>query len=205
MLFETGKPGMLPGLLLALELSGQNDEDLARRLRDHEPRAMSELYDRFGRLVYSVVLNIVRDTGIAEDLVQETFLRAWTRIRAFDVARGALGPWLLTIARHRAIDYIRSFQSRIERTSVEFDPADHPQLFNDMERDLLNDQHARLLKKALSNLSENQRKVIELAYYEGLSQTEMAEKLGEPLGTIKTWTRTALRDLRARMAGGVAV
>jgi RNA polymerase sigma-70 factor (ECF subfamily) len=195
---------MLPGLLLAVEISGENDEDLARRLRDREPRAMTELYDRFGRLAYSVILNIVRDSAIAEDLVQETFLRAWTRIRAFDAARGALGPWLLAIARNRAIDYVRSLQSRIERTSVEFDPADHPQLFNDMERGILNDQHAKLLKKALANLSENQRKVIELAYYEGLSQTEMAEKLGEPLGTIKTWTRTALRELRARMAAGVA-
>jgi len=195
---------MLPGVLLAIQLSGENDEDLARRLRDREPRAMTEFYDRFGRLAWSVILNIVRDSAIAEDLVQETFLRAWTRIRGFDAARGALGPWLLAIARNRAIDYVRSFQSRIERTSVEFDPADHPQLFNDMERDILNDQHAKLLKKALSNLSENQRKVIELAYYEGLSQTEMAEKLGEPLGTIKTWTRTALRELRARMGAGVS-
>ena len=195
---------MLPGLLLAVEISGENDEDLARRLRDREPRAMTELYDRLGRLAYSVILNIVRNSAIAEDLVQETFLRAWIRIRAFDAARGALGPWLLAIARNRAIDYLRSSQSRIERTSVEFDPADHPQLFNDMERDILNDQHAKLLKKALANLSENQRKVIELAYYEGLSQTEMAEKLSEPLGTIKTWTRTALRELRARMAAGVA-
>jgi len=195
---------MLPGLLLAVEISGENDEDLARRLRDREPRAMTELYDRLGRLAYSVILNIVRNSAIAEDLVQETFLRAWIRIRAFDAARGALGPWLLAIARNRAIDYVRSSQSRIERTSVEFDPADHPQLFNDMERDILNDQHAKLLKKALANLSENQRKVIELAYYEGLSQTEMAEKLSEPLGTIKTWTRTALRELRASMAAGVA-
>ena len=195
---------MLPGLLLAVAISGENDEDLARRLRDREPRAMTELYDRFGRLAYSVILNIVRDSAIAEDLVQETFLRAWTRIRAFDAARGALGPWLLAIARNRAIDYVRSLQSRIERNSVEFDPADHPWLFNDMERDILNDQHAKLLKKALANLSENQRKVIELAYYEGLSQTEMAKKLGEPLGTIKTLTRTALRELRARMAAGVA-
>jgi RNA polymerase sigma-70 factor (ECF subfamily) len=195
---------MLPGLLLAVDISGKNDEDLARRLRDRESRAMTELYDRFGRLAYSLILNIVRDSAIAEDLVQETFLRAWTRIRAFDAARGALGPWLLAIARNRAIDYVRSLQSRMERTSVEFDPADHPWLFNDMERDILNDQHAKLLKKALANLSENQRKVIELAYYEGLSQTEMAEKLGEPLGTIKTWTRTALRELRARMAAGVA-
>ncbi|HWD98767.1 MAG TPA: sigma-70 family RNA polymerase sigma factor [Bryobacteraceae bacterium] len=195
----------LPGLLLALELSGENDEDLAHRLSGREPRAMAEIYDRFGKLVYSVTLNIVREAAVAEDLVQETFLRVWTRIRAFDPARGALGPWLLAIARNHAIDYVRSARSRVGRTSIEFDAADHPQLFNDMERDLLNSQHAKLLKKAMSELSENQRKVIELAYYEGLSQTEMAEKVSEPLGTVETWTRTALRQLRARITAGVSV
>jgi RNA polymerase sigma-70 factor (ECF subfamily) len=195
----------LPGLLLALELSGENDEDLARRLCARDPHAMAELYDRFGKLAYSVTLHIVRNAALAEDLVQETFLRAWTRVRAFDAARGALGPWLLAIARNHAIDYVRSARSRADRASVEFDAADHPHLFNDMERDLLNRENAKLLKKELSNLSDNQRRVIELAYFEGLSQTEMAEKLGEPLGTIKTWTRTALRQLRVRITAGASV
>ncbi len=193
---------ILPALLLALELTGHNDEDLARRLQNREPRAMAELYDRFGRLAYSVTLAIVRDPAATEDLVQETFLRAWSRIRAFDAARGALGAWIIAIARNRAIDYLRSMQKRIEANSLGFDPADHPRLFNDTERNLLNAEHARLLQSALAGLSENQRRVIELAYYEGLSQTEMAEKLGQPLGTIKTWTRTALQQLRAALTAG---
>ncbi len=90
---------MLPGLILALELSGHHDEELARRLQRRDPDAMKDLYDRFGRLAYSVVLAIVRDSAIAEDLVQETFLRVWNRIQGFEPGRGALGPWLLAIAR----------------------------------------------------------------------------------------------------------
>ena len=195
---------LIPGLILALELSGENDEELARRLQRREPQAMADLYDRFGRLAYSVILSIVRDASLAEDLVQETFLRVWNRASAFEAGRGALGPWLLTIARNRAIDHIRSVGSRIQRNSFEFDAREHPSLFVDMERDSRHTDHGRVIRKALSNLSENQRQVIELAYYEGLSQTEMAERMGQPLGTIKTWVRSALKQLRTELGQEVA-
>lgn len=187
------------GILLALEMSGQHDEELAKRLQQRDPQAMADLYDRFGRLVYSVILAIVRDAGVAEDLVQETFLRVWNRMNAFEAGKGALGPWLLAIARNRAIDYIRSVQSRMQRNTYEFDAREHPSLFVDMEKDVLNSDSARSIRKALEKLTENQRKVIELAYYEGLSQTEMAERMGQPLGTVKTWVRTALQLLREDM------
>lgn len=187
------------GILLALEMSGQHDEELAKRLQQRDPQAMADLYDRFGRLVYSVILAIVRDAGVAEDLVQETFLRVWNRMNAFEAGKGALGPWLLAIARNRAIDYIRSVQSRMQRNTYEFDAREHPSLFVDMEKDVLNSDSARAIRKALEKLTENQRKVIELAYYEGLSQTEMAERMGQPLGTVKTWVRTALQLLREDM------
>ncbi len=186
----------IPGLFLALDLSGEHDEELARRLQRREPDAMGDLYDRFGRLAYSVILSIVRDAGIAEDLVQETFLRVWNRAQGFEAGRGALGPWLLAIARNRAIDYIRSVSSRMDRNSYEFDAREHPSLFVDMEREVFNTDHARIIKTAIAKLSANQQKVIELAYYEGLSQTEMAERMGQPLGTVKTWVRTALQSLR---------
>jgi RNA polymerase sigma-70 factor (ECF subfamily) len=192
-------PGLMPGLMLALELSGENDEALARRLQQKEPQAMADLYDRFGRLAYSVILSVVRDPSIAEDLVQETFLRVWNRAHAFEPGRGALGPWLLTIARNRAIDHIRSAGSRMQRNSFEFDAREHPSLFVDMERDVFNTDHARVIRKAIAKLNENQQKVIELAYYEGLSQTEMAERMGQPLGTIKTWVRSALKVLRGEL------
>jgi RNA polymerase sigma-70 factor (ECF subfamily) len=193
-----------PGLLLALELTGQNDEDLVRRLQRREQRAMGELYDRFGKLAYSVIVAIVRDGAVAEDLVQETFLRVWNRIHVFEAARGALGPWLLAIARNRAIDHIRSLSARMDRNAYELDVREHPSLFFDMERDVLNTDHARIIQKAIAKLSASQQQVIQLAYYEGLSQTEMAERMGEPLGTVKTWVRTALRHLREELGQTVA-
>jgi RNA polymerase sigma-70 factor (ECF subfamily) len=193
----------IPGLFLALELSGEHDEDLARRLQQRDARAMGDLYDRYGRLTYSVIVSIVRDTATAEDLVQETFLRVWNRIQAFEAGRGALGPWLLAIARNRAIDHVRSMRARMDRNSFEFDAREHPSLFVDMEREVVNTDHARIIKVAIAKLNENQRKVIELAYYEGLSQTEMAERMGQPLGTVKTWVRTALKSLREELGQAV--
>jgi RNA polymerase sigma-70 factor (ECF subfamily) len=196
-------PG-IPGILLALQMSGQHDEELARRLQRRDPNAMGELYDRFGRLAYSVIVAIVRDTGVAEDLVQETFLRVWNRVHAFEISRGALGPWLLAIARNRAIDHLRSLSARIDRNSFELDVREHPSLFVDMEREVLNTDHAKLIRKAIAHLSASQQKVIELAYYEGLSQTEIAARMGEPLGTVKTWVRTALKHLRQELGQAVA-
>jgi len=194
----------IPGLILALELSGQHDEELARRLQRHDPDAMKDLYDRFGRLAYSVVLSIVRNSSTAEDLVQETFLRVWNRIHAFEAGRGALGPWLLAIARNRAIDHVRSSASRMDRNAFELDLREHPSLFVDMEREVENTDHARVIRAAIAKLNPNQKKVIELAYYEGLSQTEMAARMGQPLGTIKTWVRAALAILREELGQAVA-
>jgi RNA polymerase sigma-70 factor (ECF subfamily) len=189
----------IPGILLALEMSGQYDEELALRLQRREPEAMATLYDRFGRLVYSVIVAIVRDGSIAEDLAQETFMRVWNRVHAFEAGRGALGPWLLAIARNRAIDHLRSLSARMDRNAYELDVREHPSLFVDMEREVVNTDHARVIRTAIAKLNANQQKVIELAYYEGLSQTEMAERMGEPLGTVKTWVRTALKVLREEL------
>jgi RNA polymerase sigma-70 factor (ECF subfamily) len=193
----------IPGILLALEMSGQHDEELARRLQRREPEAMTELYDRFGRLAWSVIMAIVRDAAVAEDLVQETFLRVWNRVHAFEPGKGALGPWLLTVARNRAIDHVRSVSARMDRRVYELDVREHPSLFVNMEREVLNTDHARVIRKAIAKLNANQQKVIELAYYEGLSQTEMAERMGEPLGTVKTWVRTALKVLREELGQAV--
>lgn len=176
---------------------------LVQRLQRRDPQALAELYDRYGRLVYSLILRVVRDAGIAEDLVQETFLRIWNRVHNFDAAKGCIGPWLLAVARHRAIDYLRSAAGR-ERHALEFEEADHPSLFIDMEQGILTSDRARRAVAALQKLSANQRQAIELAYFEGLSQTEMAQRMGQPLGTVKTWVRTALKNLRDEM-GAAAV
>ena len=185
---------LLP-LLFAIYVEG-DDGDLAARLKRREPAAMSELYDRYGKLAYSLIYRIVRDVGVAEDLVQETFLRVWNRAQGFDAERGALGPWLLAVARNRAIDYVRSAGGKMAKGALELEYAERPALFINFEADVLSQDRARRVRGALEKLNENQRHVIELAYFEGLSQSEMAARMGQPLGTVKTWVRTALKNLR---------
>jgi len=185
---------LLPLLFAALE--GEDSLELVARLQRRDPEALAEIYKRYGKLVYSVILRIVRDSAIAEDLTQETFLRAWNRIRGFNGERGRLGPWILAIARNRAIDYLRSVDGRLSTSSVELNASEQPALFVDMEDEVINSDRGRRLREAFEKLNANQRMVIELAYFEGLSQSEMAVKLNQPLGTVKTWTRSALQILR---------
>jgi RNA polymerase sigma-70 factor (ECF subfamily) len=192
---------MLLPLLLAIRAI-QGDGDIVDRLQRRDPQALADLYDRYGRLVYSLIRRIVRDQATAEDLVQETFLRVWNRAQGVDPERGSVGPWLLAVARNRAIDYLRSAAGR-QRNVLELDETDHPALYRDMEPDLLISDRARRVKTAMEKLSPNHRTVMELAYFEGLSQTEMAERMGQPLGTVKTWVRTALKSLRDEL--GVVV
>ncbi len=183
-------------LILSVLVSPQDDKDLVTRLKQRDPEAMSELYDRFGRLALSVIMRIVRDHSIAEDLLQESFLRVWNRVSGFDGERGALGPWVLTIARNRAIDYLRSADARY--LQINFD-LEHPKLFIDLEEQYANQDRIRQIQSAFTKLSANQKRVLELAYFEGLSQSEMAERLQQPLGTVKTWVRTALQILRQEL------
>ncbi len=191
---------LLP-LLLAIEF-GEDDAELARRLKSRDPRALAELYDRYGRLVYALILRIVRDGGIAEDLVQETILRVWNRVQGFEADKGGIGPWLLAVARNRAIDYLRSAAGRM-RNATDLQDTEHPALFTNMEKELLNSDRVRRVRVALEKLSANQKTVIELAYFEGLSQAEMAERMGQPLGTVKTWVRSALKSLRDELGTAV--
>jgi RNA polymerase sigma-70 factor, ECF subfamily len=188
---------ILPALSAALRF--KDDGDLVERLKRRDPQAMVVLYDRYGRLTYSIILRIVRNEAAAEDLVQETFFRVWNRVQGFDRERGALGPWILTVARNRAIDHLRSLQGRTQESAFELEKMEHPALFDNLESGILNMDRIKLLKEAFTKLTPNQRVVIELAYYEGLSQTEMAERLKQPLGTVKTWVRTALKTLREEL------
>jgi RNA polymerase sigma-70 factor (ECF subfamily) len=188
---------LLP-LLFAIYVE-EDDRNLAERLKRREPDAMAQLYDSYGKLAFSLIYRIVRDVGVAEDLVQETFLRVWNRALGFDAARGALGPWLLAVARNRAIDYIRSSGGKMARGSLDLEYAEHPSTFVNFESDLLTRDREMRVRKAVDRLNENQRHVIELAYFEGLSQSEMAERMGQPLGTVKTWVRSALKNLREEL------
>ena len=186
---------MLMPLLLAIH-AVDGDPELVARLQRRDPEALAQLYDRYGRLAYSLIYRVVRNPSAAEDLLQETFMRVWNRVGSFDAERGALGPWVLAVARNRAIDYLRSVEGRMQAGAVDLDRIEHPAQFSGIESSALAIDRVRRLKSAFEKLSPNQRMVIELAYYEGMSQTEMAERLKQPLGTVKTWTRSALKTLR---------
>ncbi|HEU0120374.1 MAG TPA: sigma-70 family RNA polymerase sigma factor [Bryobacteraceae bacterium] len=181
----------------------QGDQELAVRLQRRDPQALGELYDKYGRIAYSLIVRIVRDEGIAEDLTQETFLRIWNRMAGFDAQKGALGAWVLTVARNRAIDYLRSVDGRTRQNAIELSATESPAVFVDLEAHLMSSDRVRQLRDAFGKLNDKQRMVIELAYFEGLSQTEMAERLKQPLGTVKSWVRTALQILRTELEQAV--
>jgi len=200
MLFLKLLPVALIFQILQVLLRFKDDSDLARRLKARDPHAMADLYDRYGRVAYSLAYRVVRNAAVAEDLVQETFLRIWNRVHSFDQNRGSLGPWILTVARNQAIDYLRSVDGRMSTNALEIDRLENPVLFSDFKDSALSIDRARRLKTAFEKLNPQQRMVIELAYFEGLTQTEMADRMKQPLGTVKTWVRTALKILRDDLA-----
>jgi RNA polymerase sigma-70 factor (ECF subfamily) len=194
---------LLPFLSTVLRF--KDDGALVERLRRRDPDAMGELYDRYGKLAFSVIYRIVRNQSTAEDLLQETFLRVWNRVQAFDQDKGALGPWILTVARNRAIDYLRSLDGRMAKSSLDIEKMESPRVFNDLETQIFDKDRMQNLRGAFDKLNPNQRMVIELAYFEGLSQTEMADRMKQPLGTVKTWVRGALKALRDEIGSQEAV
>lgn len=180
-------------------LRSSGDGELIARLRKRDPDAMGEVYDRYGRVAFAVIVRIVRNEAVAEELLQETFLRIWNRAGAFDADRGTFGPWLITVARNQAVDYLRSVEGKAAKNGLPMEDISHPAFFIDLDGKLHDSAQIERIRVALGSLNENQRRVIELAYFEGLSQTEMAERINQPLGTVKTWMRTALRTLREQL------
>lgn len=169
---------------------------LVRRLRQREPEAMADLYDLYGRLLYVLVVRIVKNPSVAEDLVQESFLRAWNRSMQLSDEYTSVGPWLVMIARHCALDYLKSSQAHLSaQTPIE--DVEFPS--TTMDEEILTSDRARMLEGAFRNLSENQKRVIQMSFYEGLSQAAIAERLHQPLGTVKGWARSALSRLRGKL------
>jgi RNA polymerase sigma-70 factor (ECF subfamily) len=177
-----------------------NEGDLPRRLRERDGEALTGLYDMYGAIVFRVVLRIVNNPTAAEDIVQESFERLWSRSHQLREDTAAVGPWLLTIARNRALDYLRLSDVRVAIAAMPLEKADLSAPTQSAEGQMLQAESVRQLHAACGRLSEKHRRVIELAYYQGLSQTRIAEVLGQPLGTIKSWTRSALQSLRQSMA-----
>jgi RNA polymerase sigma-70 factor (ECF subfamily) len=177
------------------------DAELVTGLAAGQVEAMRELYRRYGTLAYSLAVRILGDPGQAEDVVQDAFMRVWTYAGSFDVSRGSLRTWLLTTVRNRAIDYLRGRPGR-ERQEVELGfelRAQGPG--SDPWRDVAESLEREALRKALVSLPPDQRQVVELAYYGGHTQREIAEMVQVPLGTVKGRTRLALEKLSSYLQG----
>ena len=177
-------------------MTGQElDHRCIGRLAAGDGEAIAELYDRHAPMLYSLISRIVRVTAEAEDVLQEAWVQAWKRAAAYDPSRGTVAAWLVTIARSRAIDRARSLRSRQNaETRAESEPLPPPQASQATET-AQRQLHERAVA-ALSTLPPAQREVLELAYFGGLSQSEIAARCGAPLGTVKSWTRQGLQRLR---------
>jgi RNA polymerase sigma-70 factor (ECF subfamily) len=176
-----------------------DDVAVISRIADGDESALAVLYDRWAQTVYSVVVQLLKDADAAEDVVEETFWQAWQRASSYDVSRGTVRTWLLTIGRSRALDRLRSRKRNREDISDDLslvrDPRSDPsQLVEGAER-------RQLVYSALTELPADQRRTLELAYFRGLSQSEIAEFLGEPLGTIKTRMRLGMQKMRDKLSG----
>ncbi len=172
------------------------DAAVLQRLAAGDPGALAELYDRHARGVYSLALRVLQDGSEAEDVVQEVFSQAWRQATRYDAARAAVGAWLLNLARSRAIDRLRARRARPEApvdTEVMAAVAG-PGVAADEH--VISDERARLVRQALDALPVLQRVAVELAFYEGLTHVEIAERLEQPLGTVKTRIRMGLLRLR---------
>ena len=168
---------------------------LVARIRAGDQQAMSELYDRYAKVVYAVALRVLQDAAGAEDVLQDVFLQLWRNPDAFDASRGSLAAWLAVISRHRSIDRLR--KRRPETDIEDCVIASGPDLRDETERTLVIEK----VRAVLAEMNPDQRKVLELAFFQGLTHTEIAEKTGEPLGTVKTRIRSGLQLLRAKFAG----
>ena len=171
------------------------DADLMQRLVAGDREAIGELYDRHAARVLSLAHRIVRNSGDAEDVVQEVFSQAWRTAPNYQAARGTVAGWLLMMTRTRAIDRLRSRQARRDHgTKADLDTV--PAATAAQPDELIARQQAAHVRSALTELPAEQRIALELAYFDGLTQTEIAEQLKTPLGTVKTRIRAALARLR---------
>jgi RNA polymerase sigma-70 factor (ECF subfamily) len=180
------------------------DAELMDRLCGRDLRAFEALYDRYGDLVYSVALRVVADSHVAEDVAQDVFLRVWRRPEQFDLQRGKFVTWLLSVTRNRSIDHRRSQSRRLRHEALPAAEDEEDVLPSDDVLDdpaavtVLSDERAAV-RRAMEVLPPEQKLAIALAYFGGLTQQEIANKLGQPLGTVKTRIRLGMQKMRVAL------
>ncbi len=170
-----------------------SDQSLMAEVRAGGEQAMAKVFDRYAGLVYSVALRVLKDAGQAEDVMQEIFFQLWRNPDSFSFSRGTLGTWLLVVARNRAIDQLR--QRRPAEPVDEVVVASTTNLQSEAERSIL----MQRVRGIVGDLPQEQQQSLQLAFFDGLSHSEIAERTGQPLGTVKTRIRSALSSLRKRL------
>lgn len=180
------------------DVSTADDETLVRLIVEARTEALGELYDRYGRLVFGLALNAVGDPATAEEIAQDVFLRVWQRARQYRADRAKVSTWLTSITRHRAIDQLRRDGSRPQQHSVawaDLAPGAEPSASSPEQATAAALERARV-RAAVARLPAEQRQVLALAYFQGLTQSQIAETLALPLGTVKTRLRLGMQKLR---------
>ena len=172
------------------------DAALLHRLLQRDVSAFEELYDRHSRLVYALVLRILQQATTAEEVVQDVFLQLWRNAAQYDASRGPFVPWLLTLARNRALDHLRLKSERQRRREDQVEELPPVVTIPDFEGALDEQRRATRVRELMTSLNPQQKRAIELAYFEGLSHSEIAGTLQEPLGTVKSWIRNGLLRLK---------
>jgi RNA polymerase sigma-70 factor (ECF subfamily) len=192
-------------IIYGVMLHDLSDADLIKQVRDRRAEGLAILYDRYRKTVYWLFARTLRNRPTAEDLVQELFLRVWNSAQQFDPQSGSVRVWILSIARNMAIDHTRSAAARFYDRVQSMHAADgqHEVTARYSTERASNAEYVRTLQAAFSCLTVKQKHVLELAYYEGLSQVEIATKLNAPLGTVKSCMRSGL--LRMRNALGTSI
>jgi len=179
----------------------REDGDLAVGLRRRDPLAMEVLYDRLGRQAFGLAYRILGDGPAAEDVVQEAFLTVWRQADRIDAARGKLSSFVLTVVHHKAIDALRVKRGQVAR-QLPTDVADIEKSGADVSERVIQSLNRDEVRAALSAVPDDQRRAIEMAYYEGLTHLEIAEALGLPLGTVKSRLRLGLEKMRSALKSG---
>jgi RNA polymerase sigma-70 factor (ECF subfamily) len=192
--------------VLDANLSNQSPFDsadelrLVERLRAQDQTALDTLYERYSKVVYAIALRIIGQAADAEDVVVDSFWQVWQQAASYDASRGQLRTWIVTIARSRALDRLRALRRSPLADAEEVDVAGREIVADDdPEQAAWLAQQSSIVRTALASLPREQREALELAYYHGLSQSEVAERLGEPLGTIKTRIRLGMMKLREQL------
>lgn len=182
-----------------------DDQHLIRLIAHARPEALGELYERYGRLVFSLAVNAVGDPSTAEEITQDVFMRVWERAGQYRADQAAVSTWLTSIVRHRAIDQLRRQGVRVEAQSIAWaDVAPQKEPAAERPEQAVEQSIERQrVRAAVARLPEEQKQVLALAYFQGRSQAEIAEALGLPLGTVKTRIRLAMDKLRVSLQAEV--